>query len=281
MESIFAKNKTALVTGASSGIGLELAKALGTKLDCIVLVARRLERLKAAAESIRSRASSIDILVHVADLSLREDVERLTHGLAEHGVNVDVLVNNAGLGEADLFERSPWSRIEAMIDVNIVAALRLTHDLLPSMIERGHGAILNIGSGAGYAAMPNAAVYTATKHFIRAFTESLRAQLAGTGVIVSEAAPGPVETEFDRVAGIEGGATPGQRIFRISAAECAKDIVAAFELGAPVIFPGRNYRLAMHVQPLMPRPLLVSQLSREAAKLRANRAGAAARETPR
>src|SRR5438094_8976868 len=80
----------------------------------------------------------------------------------------------------------------------------------PAMISRGHGPILNIGSGAGYAAMPNAAVYTASKHFVRAFTESLRAQLAGTGVTVSEAAPGPVESEFDQVAGIEGGATPGK-----------------------------------------------------------------------
>src|SRR5438876_1333108 len=91
----------------------------------------------------------------------------------------------------------------------------------PAMISRGHGAILNIGSGAGYAAMPNAAVYTASKHFVRAFDESLRAELAGTGVSVSEAAPGPVESEFDQVAGIEGGATPGQGIFRITAQECA------------------------------------------------------------
>jgi uncharacterized protein len=281
MESIFAKNRTALITGASSGIGLELGKALATKLDRVILVARRLERLKAAAESIRSRASAIEIIVHVADLSLREDVERLTSGLREHGMSPDVLVNNAGLGEAELFEKSPWSRIEAMIDVNIVAALRLTHDLLPGMIDRGHGAILNVGSGAGYAAMPNAAVYTATKHFVRAFTESLRAQVVGTGVVVSEAVPGPVDTEFDRVAGIEGGATPGQGVFRISAQECARDLVQAFEQGLPVIFPGRNYRWAMRAQPLMPRRLLAAQLSREAAKLRTTRADASARETQR
>src|SRR5207244_1467912 len=105
--------------------------------------------------------------------------------------------------------------------VNIVAMLRLTRELLPLMIARCHGAILNIGSGAGYAAMPNAAVYTASKHFVRAFTESLRAQVQGTGVTVSEAAPGPVESEFDQVAGIEGGATPGQNLVRVTARECA------------------------------------------------------------
>src|SRR5439155_22219090 len=126
----------------------------------------------------------------------------------------------------------------------------------PAMISRGHGPILNIGSGAGYAAMPNATVYTASKHFVRAFTESLRAQLAGTGVTVSEAAPGPVEPEFDQVAGIEGGATLGQGIFRITAQECAADLVREFDRGSPVIFPGRNYRCLMKIQELMPRRLI-------------------------
>ena len=131
--------------------------------------------------------------------------------LDARNLHVDVLVNNAGLGEPELFERSTWSRIRQIVEVNIVAMLRLSHHFLPAMISRGgHGAILNIGSGAGYAAMHNAAVYTASKHLVRAFTESLRAQLAGTGVTVSEAAPGPVESELDQVAGIEGGATPGK-----------------------------------------------------------------------
>ena len=116
--------------------------------------------------------------------------------------------------------------------------------------------------------MPNAAVYTASKHFVRAFTESLRAQLAGTGVTVSEAAPGPVGSEFDQAAGIEGGAIPGQGIFRITAQECAADIVQEFEKGTPVIFPGRNYRWMMKVQPLMPRRLFAAQVAQAARKLR-------------
>src|SRR5437762_12724541 len=110
--------------------------------------------------------------------------------------------------------------------------LRLSHHFLPAMNSRGHGAILNIGSGAGYAAVPNAAVYTASKHFVRAFTESLRPLLAGTGVTVPEAAPGPLESAFDQAAGIEGGAIPGQAIFRISAQECGADIVREFERGS-------------------------------------------------
>ena len=189
--------------------------------------------------------------------------------LDARNLHVDVLVNNAGLGEPELFERSTWSRIRQIVEVNIVAMLRLSHHFLPAMISRGgHGAILNIGSGAGYAAMPNAAVYTASKHLVRAFTESLRAQLAGTGVTVSEAAPGPVESEFDQVAGIEGGATLGQGIIRITAQECAADIVREFERGSPVIFPGRNYRWLMKMQPLMPRRLVATHVAQAARQIR-------------
>jgi len=208
------------------------------------------------------------VAVETADLSDPEAVESLLKRLDEHRVTVNVLVNNAGLGEAELFERSPWSRIQQIIAVNVLAMLRLSHHLLPPMISRGHGAILNIGSGAGYAAMPNAAVYTASKHFVRAFTESLRAQLAGTGITVSEAAPGPVESEFDQAAGIKDGATPGQGIFRITAQECAAAIVREFEKASPVIFPGRNYGLLMKAQPLMPRRLVSRQLAHAAREIR-------------
>ncbi|MBV9479302.1 MAG: SDR family NAD(P)-dependent oxidoreductase [Acidobacteria bacterium] len=119
--------------------------------------------------------------------------------------------------------------------------------------------------------MSNAAVYTASKHFVRAFTESLRAQLAGTGISVSEAAPGPVATEFDQVAGIKGGASPGQSIFRISAEDCAAQIVREFDRGSPVIFPGRSYGCLMKVQPLMPRRLLVRQFAQAARRMRDKR----------
>jgi uncharacterized protein len=266
--SIFTTNRSALVTGASAGIGLELAKALAPKLNSLIVVARRVERLEQMARELQSRFPALNITIQVADLSDHEAVENFLQQLEASRLEVDVLVNNAGLGESELFEGSPWSRIRQIVEVNIVAMLRLSHYLLPAMIRRGHGAILNIGSGAGYAAMPNAAVYTASKHFVRAFTESLRAQLAGTGIVVSEAAPGPVESEFDQVAGIEGGATPGQGAFRISARECARDIVREFEKGSPVIFPGRNYHWLMKAQPLMPRRLISRQIAQAAREIR-------------
>jgi short-subunit dehydrogenase len=268
MQSIFTANRTALITGASAGIGLEVTKVLASKLDALIVVARRIERLEQAAKELQSRFPDLKIAIQAADLSDPEAVQRLLQQLDAGGLQVDLLVNNAGLGESGLFERSPWSRVHNIVEVNIVAMLRLSHHFLPAMISRGHGAILNIGSGAGYAAMPNAAVYTASKHFVRAFTESLRSQLAGTGITVSEAAPGPVESEFDQVAGIEGGSIPGQSMFRITAKECAADIVREFEKSSPVIFPGGKYRWLMKVQPLLPRRMLVAQIAQAARKMR-------------
>src|SRR5262249_49045814 len=148
------------------------------------------------AGELRSRFPRLNVTGEAVDLSQSQAVDHLLQLLAERGVPIDIVVNNAGVGESELFESSPWSRINQIVQVNILAMLRISRELLPAMIERRHGAILNVGSGAGYAAMPNAAVYTASKHFVRAFTESLRAQFAGTGITVSEAAPGPVDTEF-------------------------------------------------------------------------------------
>jgi short-subunit dehydrogenase len=267
VKSIFSVNRTALITGASAGIGFELTKLLAHKLDALVVVARRVERLRQLATELEAQLPKLRVFVESADLSKPNAVENLLKRLDEHRLAVDVLVNNAGLGEAELFERSPWSRIQEIVALNVLAMLRLSHHLLPPMISRGHGAILNIGSGAGYAAMPNAAVYTASKHFVRAF-RSLQAQIIGTGVTLSEAAPGPVESEFDQVAGIQGGATSGQGIFRITAHECAADLVREFEKGSPVIFPGRNYRWLMKVQPLMPRRLIAQQMAQAARRIR-------------
>ena len=271
MQTIFAVNRTALVTGASAGIGLELTRALAPKLDSLILVARRVERLEQLAKDLHARFPALNIVVEAADLSIPEAVQDLLRRLEARRLDVDVLVNNAGLGESELFERSSWMRIHQIVHVNIVAMLHLSHHLLPAMISRGHGAILNMGSGAGYAAMPNAAVYTASKHFVRAFTESLRAQLAGTGIMVSEAAPGPVESEFGEIAGIESNATPRESMFRITAQECAADIVREFERGSPVIFLGRMYHWLMKVQPLMPRRLVATQIAQAARRIRYTR----------
>ncbi|HYP14728.1 MAG TPA: SDR family oxidoreductase [Bryobacteraceae bacterium] len=265
------RNKCALITGASSGIGLELARQLAPRVVSLVLVARRTERLDTLARELESASPALRVLVKRCDLADREETEALCNSLKTAGMQVDILVNNAGLGERALVEHSELARMQQMIDVNCSAVVQLTRAFLPSMVERGYGGILNIGSGAGRAAMPNAAVYTASKHFVKAFTESLRAQLQGTGVTVTESAPGPVDTEFHIAAGIERAPDALRGRFTISAEQCARETIAAFERGQAVIYPGQAYRMAMALQPLMPRRVLQRVLTNNARALRGSR----------
>src|SRR5260370_15821204 len=121
MQSIFTANRTALVTGASAGIGLELTRALAPRLDSLIVVARRVERLEQVAKELQSLFPALNIVVEAADLSAPDAIESLLRQLETRGLDVDVLVNNAGLGESGLFERSQWSRIHQIVEVNIVA----------------------------------------------------------------------------------------------------------------------------------------------------------------
>jgi hypothetical protein len=169
---------------------------------------------------------------------------------------VDVLVNNAGLGYQALYERASWEGVLGTLQVDVIGPAFLTHRLLPSMLSRGRGGILNIGSGAGFAILPGLATYAGAKHFLNGFSEALRAELDGTGVVVTHVAPGPVDTEFDALAGIERLAGGPPEFMRISAERCAREAIAGFERGRPLVFPGRAYRALMTLQGIVPRPLL-------------------------
>jgi short-subunit dehydrogenase len=144
------------------------------------------------------------------------------------------------------------------------------------MVDRGRGGVLNMGSGAGLTVMPAAAAYSASKHFMDGFSEALRADLAGTGVVVTQVCPGPVDSEFDQLAGSADGMTGGPPQFlRISAAQCAREALAGFDRGVPLVFPGRAYRIAMRALPLLPRELSRRQAARSATRLRSTAKGAA------
>jgi len=167
---------------------------------------------------------------------------------------VDVLVNNAGAGLQGLYEKSEWERVYGLIRLNVVALALLTRRLTPAMVARRGGGVLNINSGTGLAIMPGMAAYVGTKHFVTGFTETLRSELEGTGVVVSQALPGPVETGFDEAANI-GPAGVLDRLFRISAVRCAREVVRGFERGRPMIFPGAAYGTVMTLQGALPRAL--------------------------
>lgn len=244
-----------LITGASSGIGLELARQVAPDAKFLVLVARRQERLDALQGELRQKDPHLSVQVYPCDLADLGAVERMLGYLASEAAPIDVLINNAGIGDQALFDQSDWKSQQRLIAVNVIAPLRLAHALVPGMVNRGRGGILNIGSGAGVAYLPGATTYVASKHFIDGFSENLRLDLSGTGVTVTQVLPGPVETEFDQAAGIEGlGGPPGN--VTISAAACAREALAGFERGEAQVFPGRRYRNLMRAHALAPRTLL-------------------------
>ena len=263
-----------LVTGASSGIGRELAVLLAARARTLMLLARRTTLLEQLRDGLLARNPGLEVLVMRVDLSDEREVDRVASEVRERIGRVDVLVNNAGVGDQALFDRSDWERTRQVLLTNVFAVAHLTALLVPSMVERGRGGVLNIGSGAGLTVMPASAAYCASKHFVDGFSEALRADLAGTGVVVTQVCPGPVHSEFDELAGTVGGMAGGPPQFlRISAARCAKDAIAGFERGEALVFPGRAYRITMMMAPLLPRGLQRRQAARAASRVRGATAG--------
>jgi short-subunit dehydrogenase len=188
------KARIALITGASSGIGVAFARRLAVQGYDLILVARREERLIQLATELQQqfiiRAETI-----VADLANAMDVERIEYRIAELPM-VELLVNNAGFGVPGKFAEIGLDKTVAMIDVHIIASTRLTYAALPAMIARGKGAIINVASIGGFIPRPQDAVYCATKAYLISFSEALQEELAGTGVQVQALCPGFVQTEF-------------------------------------------------------------------------------------
>jgi short-subunit dehydrogenase len=251
---------TALITGASSGIGAEMARQLAPHARALVLVARRADRLDELKSELAR--SGMEIQCHAADLADGAQVERLLAALEEGGTQVDFLINNAGLGDHGLFEESDWKRVQAMLDVNIKALTRLTHALLPGIIRSGRGAILNVSSIAAYLPMPQMAVYAASKAYVSSFTEALRAELRGTGVVVSALCPGPADTEFGAQAKRAGEADsmPAPDFLKQPVERIVREGLRAVDKNRARAIPGALLGVLMFVTALLPifilRPFL-------------------------
>jgi uncharacterized protein len=196
----FFEGCTALITGASSGLGAEFARQLAPYAHSLVLVARRLERLSEMKNDLESRYKNLSVHVYGADLGNEDQRVALTNWLPTQNLNVDFLINNAGLGDRGAFESSDWSRVKAILDLNIDALTHLIHLLLPSMILGGRAAILNVSSVAGFIPLPNTAVYSASKAYVTSLSEALAIELRPRGVTVTALCPGPIATEFHSVA---------------------------------------------------------------------------------
>ena len=190
-----------LVTGASSGIGLELAKIHASRGNNVILVARRKDRLTSLAEEIES-TYNVKALVYEADLGNQQEVEQLIAWTKEQGIFVNYLFNNAGFGGWGKFAERTTADDTQMIAVNVQALTTLSHAYLPTMIEKGEGKILNTASTAGFIPGPLQATYFATKAFVVSLTKATHFELRNTPVTVTALCPGPVKTEFEFAAGM-------------------------------------------------------------------------------
>jgi len=231
---------TALITGASSGLGLEFARQLAPHAHALILTARRQDRLQAIKADLSRSNPNLSVYCYSLDLADLDAVERFTRWLSDEGMRINFLINNAGLGDHGLFQSSEWSKAKSMLDVNITALTRLTHLLLPVLRTFEDSAILNVSSSASFLPVPQLAVYAATKAYVTSFSEALRAELRGTGVSVTTLCPGPVDTEFSDVAnrGHEGPGFSAPEFFKIPAEQAVREALIAVERDRARIIPG-------------------------------------------
>ncbi len=249
------ERKTALITGASSGIGAELARIHAAAGGDLVLVARRQDRLEALKTEFESRT----VHIIIKDLADPNAPQQLYDEVKARNIRVDYLINNAGFGYRGLFHQQDWSRNAQMIQVNIVALTALTRLFVPDMIARGGGRILNVASLAGFVAGPLHAVYFATKAFVLSFSESIANELQGTGVTVTALCPGPTRTEFVGYADMEG--VPGFK----RAAPARKVAQAGYDAmlqGKTLVVPGLLNKLTAHLALRLAPRQLATRLSR-------------------
>jgi short-subunit dehydrogenase len=250
---------TALVTGASAGIGRELAKLAAQDRRDLVLVARRRDRLEALAAELRA-AHGVAVTVIAADLGQARAAQEICAQVEAAGIEVECLMNNAGFGSFGPFVRMERTRQLEMIDVNIRALVELCHLFLPGMLQRKHGHILNVASVAGFVPGPNMATYYASKAFVVSFTEGLATELRGSGVSATASCPGPTATEFGDIAG-----NKRSELFRRGVAEAApvaRHAYRAMLAGRVVAIPGLMNKVLALSSRFVPRALLRSGVAR-------------------
>jgi len=247
------KRKTALITGASAGIGYELALIFAQNDYNLILTARNERKLQEIARQLREQFH-VKIDVMPADLSHPQAPEQVFRQVQEAGIELDVLVNNAGFGMRKEFAQTDWQTLEQMIQLNVVALTHLMRLFVPKMIERKAGHVLNIASTAAFFPGPLMAVYYATKAYVLSFSEAAAHELKGTGVRVTCFCPGATRTDFQQRAGMGG-----TRLFRMTAMEApgvAQAAYNAMQKGKTLAIPGWLNRLTVFFERLMPRSIL-------------------------
>jgi len=248
----------ALITGASAGIGREFARQLAGRAASLVLVARRLDRLEELRQELTKKDPNLNVHCRAVDLSSANEVEELCAWLGRERIAIDFLINNAGLGDRGTFATAEPERVEQMLAVNTVALTTLTRALLPAMIEKKRGAILNVSSTAGFLPIRKMAVYAATKAYVTSFSEGIRAEVRKQGIVVSALCPGPVTTEFGLVAQRPGGKRELQSpsFMQVPVEDVARAGLAAIEHNKPLVVPGFVMKILMFLVRITPMAIL-------------------------
>jgi len=249
----YVNSRTALITGASSGIGEAFAEVFAAHGFDLVITARREDRLRAVAARLEER-HQIRVLVFVADHARRDTPERLCAELASRGLTIDVLVNNAGYGVPGKFVASPWERHDDMLQVMVTGLAELTHRLLPGMIERGYGRILNVASLAGLVPAPAGhTLYAASKALVIKFSEALSHEVRRHGIHVTAVCPGFTYSEFHDVIGTREQMDKLPSWMWLDSPTVARQGYEAVMAGTPVYINGRVNRTIALLVRLLPQ----------------------------
>jgi short-subunit dehydrogenase len=253
---------TCLVTGASSGIGAAFAEQLAACGHNVTIVARRVSRLEELAGRLRA-SYGVEIDVVACDLSVEPRRDELLAAVRASGRDVEVLINNAGFGMVGAWLELDAERERQMVRLIVDAPLHLCRELIPGMVSRRRGAVLNLGSIVSFMPVPHFAAYSAAKAFSLSFTSALHAELRGTGVTVTQCCPGPVRTEFTEVTGGDAIAASLPDFCWKSADEVASEALAALDSGRRLLVPGwptRAVAFAGHHAPRGPMLALSSRI---------------------
>lgn len=251
--------ETVLITGASSGIGMGLAKLFAADGSDLVLVARREDRLNELAEELKSE-HGIEVHVLPKDLSKKTSPKEIFNHLKKEKIEIDVLVNNAGFGSRGTVSELDTDLQVDMVQVNAAALTHLTSLFLPGIIERGQGGILNVGSLAGFQPGPNLAVYFATKAYVLSFTEALAEEISNPNIKISCFAPGPVKTEFGEKSDLEDSL-----LFKLSLMDLEPAVKAGYEgfrKGKTIVIPGLKQQIVPFLNRFTPR-LIVRKIAKK------------------
>lgn len=252
----FAKT-TALITGASSGIGEQFARQLAAEGADLIVTARSRDRLEALAQELSAR-HGVRVDVVSADLSVPGGVDALVRGVSALGVFVEHLINNAGFGAVGRLSEADPARLAAMVRLNCESLVLLTRHYLTPMLEKRRGGVIQVASTAAYQPMPFMATYGASKAFVLSFSRALAEELRGTGVHVLALCPGPVPTGFQSVAGIEPGM---ERVAALSAEQTVARALAAYRKQRTVTVPGAVNQVQTTLSKLAPTAVLTRAIA--------------------